>query len=85
MYKYSDEEIKRISGVQLTRGEPTNKGNGKHLPELIKHAEKDLAKAEKSGKATAIEAAREILEERKEKLRVYKKAFGTVGAAFPQF
>jgi hypothetical protein len=74
-YRYTDEEIKRIGGSGLTRGEPVNRFNAKLLPELIKYAERDLAKAMKSKKPEAIKVAQETLDVRMEKQRAYKLAF----------
>ncbi len=74
-YRYSDEEIKRISGAYLTFGEPVNRNNAKHLPELVRHAENELQKALKSRKAELIAQAQDVLDTRKEKLRAYSIAF----------
>lgn len=72
-YKYTDQDIERISGRSLVFGEPMNRYNCKHLPELVRNAETQLQKAKKSGSSKAIIEAQEILEERTEKLNAYRK------------
>lgn len=80
-YRYNKEDI---SGSRLTMGTSINRGNCLHLPELIGYAQRDVRKAEAMPHATvamqkakelAIAEARQILEERQQKLDLYKEIF----------
>lgn len=77
VHKYTDEEIKRIGGsnITLAGAESVNRFNFKHIPELIRNAERELAAITKSRKATAIAEAQERLDQLKEKQRAYRLAF----------
>ncbi len=70
--------------IEQIRANPLNRFNGMHVPELIRYAEVELTKAtelpektneQKLAKQSRIEAAKQILEERKSKLKMYQEAF----------
>jgi hypothetical protein len=80
-YIYPKEQIK---GSGLRMGVSINRSNCLHLPELIQYAERDLVKAEGMPHATkvqidakikAVEEAKRILDERQQKLNLYKEIF----------
>jgi hypothetical protein len=77
-------DISRISGLNLKLGTPINRSNARHLPELIEYAISALHKAERmphatveqtKAKAAAVEEAKRVLDERQQKLALYREIF----------